>query len=63
MKTTQRITFQDWDTENRRTVYREFPAGTEVRDTLRPSNRWNIRTYRVVGVDGWIADIPSSKVK
>ena len=60
MKTKTQITFGDFDIESRKPISRVFPAGTEVKDVLTAGNPRIVRTYRVVGLDGWLADIPNS---
>lgn len=57
------VEFEDWDVANRCTIFKTFPAGTQVRDVTRPSNDSPTRLYAVVGVDGYIAVLHHSQVR
>lgn len=62
MKLLYAVEFQDWDIKNKKTIFKTFPKGTEVKDVARPSNNSPTRLFKVVGVDGFIADLHKSQV-
>lgn len=54
--------FEDWDIANRQPIHKSFPAGTRVRDVLRPGNQNCVRLVAVVGVDGFIASVVRQQI-